>query len=135
MTPEQREDLIQALNRLGDPDDSSALTAARQAAELVNGQNMSWDELLANPQDDSEPEVDEAPAAPPVPELTEQAASSEENKEALALIDKLLERDLFEGTRDELLAYKDDISAGEFQADDLRYLHALDKRLAGKKKK
>ncbi len=135
MTPEQRDELLQALNRLGDPEDAAALAAARQAAELVGTAETSWDDLIRAPLDDDEPgeeAEDEAPAT--APELNEQAASSAENKEASALIEKLLARDLYEGTREELLAYQEDIAAGEFQADDLQYLRALDSRLQSKKK-
>lgn len=127
MTPEQRAELIEGLNSLAEDDDPSALAAARKASEIVASLNSSWDELLIS----AEPETDEE-TAPPAEEseLDEQPASSEESRHGLKLIETLLSRrNLFEGTREELHGYKEDIAAGEFQPDDLRYLKALSRRL------
>ncbi len=127
ITPEQRAELIESLVGLAEADDPAALAAARKANEIMTGLNSSWDELLVH----GAPEEDEAPTpltAEPAPD--ERPASSEEGRHALKLIESLLSRgNLFEGTREELLGYKEDIAAGEFQADDLRYLKALSRRL------
>ena len=108
-------------------DDVAALAAARKTSESVASLNSTWDELLIP----AEPEEDEAAgpiAAEHVPD--EQPASSEENGQALKLIESLLARkNLFEGTRQELRDYKEDIAAGEFHTDDLRYLKSLSRRL------
>ncbi len=133
MTPEQRTDLLESLDRLADEDDAAALAAARKATELAAAIGKPWDELLVDEATTNGDELAHEEAAPETSQpqtVSETQASTAENKEALQLIEALLSRkNLFEGTRDELLAYKEDIAEGEFQADDLRYLRSLSNRL------
>lgn len=127
MTPKQRSELIEGLSDLVDDDDSAALAAARKTSEIMAGLNSSWDELLIA----AEPEADEE-TVPPAREHApgEQHATPEESQHSLKLIESLMSRkNLFEGTREELRGYKEDIAAGELQSDDLRYLKALSRRL------
>lgn len=130
MTPEQRAELIESLEGLAAADDPTALAAARRTSEIGTALNSSWDELLIHAE--LEEEEDEATTpldGEPAPD-DEQPTSSEEGRQALKLIESLLSRkNLYEGTRDEILSYKEDIAAGEFHADDLRYLKALSSRL------
>ena len=133
MTPEQRAELLASLNALSAEGDEEALAAARNAARQVEELQTSWDALLADAADDVDEAEAEEPEAPPAEEA-ETPTSKGEHKEALKLIDGLLARDkLLDATRDDLLAYKEDIAAGEFLASDLRYLKALNSRLQGKR--
>lgn len=128
MTAPDRDRLIEALDRLGDSDDATALAAAREAAGAMKDAGLDWDDVLTLPRDDEASVdatgTDEAPVAP---------VAVGDNAEALSTIERLLARPgLFEGTREELLGYRADIAAGEFDAEDRRYLAALAARLGGK---
>ena len=131
MTPEQRSELIEGLNGLADADDPSALATARKISGIVASLDSSWDELLipAELDEDEDEDEDEALfAAEQSPD--EQPVPSEDGRKALKLIESLMSRrSLYEGTREELRGYKEDIAAGEFLADDLHYLKALSRRL------
>ncbi|MGE0254028.1 MAG: hypothetical protein AB7N54_16495 [Alphaproteobacteria bacterium] len=128
MTAPDRDRLIEALDRLGDPDDATALAAAREAASAMKDADLDWDDVLTLPRDEEDAgdmaETGEGVAAP---------VAVGDNAEALSTIERLLARPgLFEGTREELLGYRADIAAGEFDAEDRRYLAALAARLGGK---
>lgn len=128
MTAPDRDRLIEALDRLGDPDDATALGAAREVAGAMKAAGLDWDDVLALPASTGIAD-DEAPTAG-TPANT---VAVGDNAEALKTIERLLARPgLFEGTRDELIGYRDDIASGEFGAEERRYLAALAARLGGK---
>jgi hypothetical protein len=128
-----RDNLIGLLEKLGSESDEEVLSAARAISVQVSESGQSWDELLAEPelQDaewDADEEVDE--------EVDEDDSTSSEesaagDSEALSLIGKLLSKPgLYEGTRQELEGYKEDIAEGEFTGADRKYLRVLHKRVA-----
>ena len=124
-----RDNLIALLEKLGSEGDEDVLSAARAISVRVSESGQSWDELLAEP----ELQDEEWDAAKEVDE--DDSTSSEEsaagNREALSLISKLLSKPgLYEGTRQELEDYKEDIVAGEFTGADRKYLRVLHKRVA-----
>lgn len=128
MTAPDRDRLIETLDRLGDPDDATALGAAREVAGAMKEAGLDWDDVLALPAStgigDDEASTAGTPADP---------VAVGDNAEALKTIERLLARPgLFEGTRDELMGYRDDIASGEFGAEERRYLAALAARLGGK---
>ena len=116
-----REALIRALEKLGSEDDGEALQAARSVAAQLADADAAWDDLLV-------PDADADAEAEPPPGTREAAGDYAAD---LAIIEKLLGRpQLYEGTREELEAYRADIADGEFDENDRRYLHALDARLS-----
>ena len=124
MTPDERAQLIACLQNLDGPDDPAVLTAARTAVALVNDLGGNWNDLLVLPETADDAAAEAAPDDTPI--------AAADFTEDVALIDALLARpNLFEGTRDELLGYKEDIAEGEFNAQDRRYLQALSQRLKG----
>ncbi|MBM3559203.1 MAG: hypothetical protein FJX53_04835 [Alphaproteobacteria bacterium] len=128
MTVPERDRLIEALDRLGDPDDVTALGAARVVAGAMAEAGLDWDDVLALPVDE-EP-VEDGPAAAEAQSIPVEVGDS---AEALKTIERLLARPgLFEGTRQELAGYRDDIASGDFDAADRRYLAALAGRLGDK---
>ena len=124
-----RDKLIGLLEKLGGESDEEVLSAARAINAEVAESGQSWDALLAEPEMpdaewDAAAEVDEEELASP-----EEAAAGD--REALSLIAKLLAKpDLYDGTRQELEDYKEDIAAGEFTGADRQYLRALHARTA-----
>lgn len=128
MTAPDRDRLIEVLDRLGDPNDATALGAARELASAMKEAGLDWDDVLTLPAStgigDDEALTASTPADP---------VSVGDNAEALKTIDRLLARPgLFDGTRDELIGYRDDIASGKFGAEERRYLDALAARLGGK---
>ena len=124
-----RDNLIGLLEKLGSEGDEDVLSAARAISVQVSESGQSWDELLAEP----ELQDEEWDAAEEVDE--DDSTSSEESaagdREGLSLIAKLLSKPgLYEGTRQELEDYKEDIAAGEFTGADRKYLRVLHKRVA-----
>lgn len=141
-----RDALIRELEQLGDADDATVLAAARSIAALVAAADADWDGLLAphgdaspveqptttvdEPADEPADETADEPAEPPAA-APEVVADGDDFAAEVAIIDKLLARpELFEGTRQELEASREDIAAGEFLAADRKYLHALNARLS-----
>lgn len=123
-----RAGLVAALAKLSDPDDDAAVAAARDAAGIVADAGLDWADLIV-PQDALTALTESAE----VPVESDAAAEIDEaatNEDAIVLIDRLLDRkNLYEGTREELLAYKQDIADGTFEPDDLAYLNALYARI------
>lgn len=120
-----RDTLLEALSDIGSDDDATAAEAGRAATAQLLEAGLRWTDILVAdfatiqaPASASGAEDADATAAP--------ASAAENADDALVLIEQLLARDnLYEGTRDELLAYKEDIAGGEFDDDDLTYLNAL----------
>lgn len=137
-TPD-RESVIELLERLGQPDDSQSLAAARELHGLVSGSGLSWDDLLvpdgeaaatphsyADAGDDGEDESS----------FDDQVVPTGDAAGDVKRIDQLLNRsDISASLREELEGYKEDIDEGEFTASDRQYLVALQKRLSGSSKK
>jgi len=121
--------LIGLLDKLGGGGDEDVLSAAPTIHTQVSASGQTWDQLLTEPEIpdtnwDTAEEADEEKKKSP-----EEKATG--NREALSLIIKLLAKpDLYEGTRQELEGYKEDIAAGEFTGADHKYLHALRARTA-----
>lgn len=117
-----RDELLAALSRLDDSDDASAAEAARAASTLLTESGLAWSDVIV-------PAAAIAALARPSAATGETATPSDaaaNTDDALVLIDKLLARDsLYEGTRDDLLAFKEDITEGTFDDSDLAYLNAL----------
>lgn len=134
-TPD-RENVIALLEKLGDPDDGEALSAARQLHGLISETGLTWDDLLV-------PDGDTAAAAPV--ELDDESDDDDSDEPAawddavvpsgeaaddVRQIERLLDRkDISADLREELEGYKEDIREGEFTAADRKYLAALGKRL------
>ena len=124
-----RENLIGLLEKLSAEQDEDVLSAARAISAQVAESGQTWDQLL------TEPEIPDADWDAPEEADEEESASPEEvatgDREALSLITKLLAKPgLYEGTRQELEGYKEDIAAGEFAGADRKYLRALHARMA-----
>ena len=123
-----RDDLLTLLRGLGSEKDEDALSAARQLHERVTAAGLAWEDLLADEAADHG-EADGLDAE--IQDETSPAADPGQNKATLALIEELLRRPgNSEDFIEELRGYKADIAAGEFEARDHRYVHALHKRLS-----
>ncbi len=146
-----RDALLKHLEALGDPDDATALAAARAAQAMVEGGGLGWDDVLVPDNDavaefdlddeDHENELDEADeededaaetAEPADDDDADEAPPADADlAEAQAIIKELLARkNLFEATREELQDYKQDLADGNLHPADVRYLRALKKRLS-----
>ena len=141
--PLERDEVIELLNALGSEEDEDALSAARALHSKIAQASLSWDELLVG--DENEENQSEKKDQPPsedfedegeieesssIPTETLDDVPSVDNPETLNLIEKLLKR---EGNsndlREELEGYKIDISNGEFEVSDHKYVKALYLRL------
>jgi len=129
-----RDDIVELLQSLGSDQDEEVLAAARALHARVTAAGTAWDDLLVADEtddttDDTTDTADDAEAdEPAVAEPPAETAGN--NAETLALIDKLLAKPgISEDFREELEGYKTDISEGEFEAADHRYVHALYNRL------
>ena len=123
-----RDDWLTLLRGLGSEKDEEALSAARQLHERVTAAGLAWEDLLTvdttghGDADALEAEIQDEGA--PAPDPGKDSA-------ALALIEELLRRPgNSEDFIEELQGYKADIAAGEFEAQDHRYVRALHKRLS-----
>jgi hypothetical protein len=118
MTNEDRAALINLLDRLGSGDDAAVLEAARALHRKAAESGLSWDDLIRLDQADDEPADEEAVAAP-----------SPGADETTRLIDRLLRKGVSDALREDLTDMKRQLSAGELDQEDRRYLRALAKRL------
>ncbi len=146
-TPD-RESVIELLEKLGEPEDSEALAAARDLHGLIAGSGLAWDDLLVPDASSASESVadddlhededeDEDEESTPEAEFDDQVVPSGEAAEDVKLIGRLLERkDISAALREELEGYKEDIKEDDFTASDRQYLKALQSRLssAGKKR-
>lgn len=116
--------LLAALAAIDSEDDAKAAAAGRKAATMVADAGLAWQDVVA---EDIESRASDAVGDSGGTVNTAEAVAEAQTKEdALVLIEQLLARDnLYEGTREELMAYKDDIAADEFDDGDLAYLNAL----------
>ena len=152
-TPD-RESVIELLEKLGEPDDSEALSAARKLHEQIAGSGLTWDELLvpdtdaaaetepddsddADEEDEGEEseESEEGKEDTAAPEVDDEVVPTGDAADDIKLIDRLLERKgISANLREELDGYKEDIKEGDFTTGDRQYLNALRKRLSSASK-
>ena len=134
----ERNQVIELLDKLGSEPDEDVLAAARMLHSQINESGMGWDDLLVG----DEPEGEEETQDDSLPDkdgqyddIAEDAAEPDarfagDETQTLSLIEKLLARDVISSElREELEEYKTDISGGEFQSSDHRYVHSLYARL------
>jgi hypothetical protein len=119
-----RDELLANLSHLNDDDDATVAEAGRAAASLLAASGLDWPDVVLSPA------ALATLAATAVPDdamaHAETPSAAKTSDDALLLIEHLLARDsLYEGTREDLVAYREDIAAGEFTDDDLAYLNAL----------
>ncbi|QJE73783.1 hypothetical protein HHL28_12375 [Aerophototrophica crusticola] len=125
-----RDSFIRMLETLGDPDDATALAAARTIHARLEEAGVGWDSLLVPPPGAAPAtglDGDEPEERSPHP-----AAFSAGEEQDAALIDRLLDMPLSDDTRQELRDLRADLTAGEFTAEDSRYVRALAQRLMSK---
>jgi hypothetical protein len=141
-TPD-RESVIELLEKLGDPDDSQSLAAARELHGFVSGSGLSWDDLLvpdgeaaATPQSYEDDDDDFDGAEENESSFDDQVVPAGDAAADVKRIGQLLNRsDISASLREELEGYKEDIEEGDFTASDRQYIEALQKRLSGSSKK
>jgi len=122
MTELNRAHLIELLAKLGDGDDTAALTAAREVSRVVKDAQVTWDELL-RPEDATRPAAATSPSARPA---KEPAAPGSEGR----LIERLLARtDLSDTLRSDLNDFKRQLADGKLDREDADYIRAVAKRL------
>ena len=139
-TPD-RDNVIELLEQLGEPDDVQALSAALNLHGIISGSGLTWDDLLVpdgeatTGQDhDGDEEFDDADEGEP--DFDDEVVPTGEAAADIKNIVKLLERkDISAALREELEGYKEDIEEGDFTGSDRQYLSALQKRLSGSPKK
>ena len=126
--PVRRHHIVELLNRLGKDEDEDVLDAARQLSEHVAAAGTTWEDLLI--WEDSSSISGSAEE-----HLLDAAESTSESPyntaETLKLIEKLLDKPgISDHFREELDGYKMDISEGEFDEADHRYIRSLHNRLS-----
>lgn len=132
---EEREEIVDLLDRLGSADDQEVLAAARAVHEKIVAADASWDALFLYDDDEDEDEDDDLGGD--AGEVGEEAAESfaaegDPDAETLRLIEALLAKsDISDDFREELEGYKADMGTGEFNDNDHRYVRAVYKRLNG----
>lgn len=119
MTTEDREALIELLDRLGSADDATVLEAARALHRKAAESGLSWDDLLRMGDDPPAAEEEVAPTAPARADVDEIAR----------LIDRLLRKGVSDNLREDLVDMKRQAVEGHLDPDDRRYVRALAKRL------
>ena len=139
--PLERNQVIELLDKLGSEQDEDVLAAARMLHGQIVESGMGWEDLLVGDepageeetQDDTLPDEDnEDDQYDDIAEDTVEPDTrfTGDETRTLSLIEKLLARDgISSELRKELEEYKTDISGGEFQSSDHRYVHALYARL------
>lgn len=139
--PLERNQVIELLDKLGSEQDEDVLAAARMLHRQIIESGMGWEDLLVGDepageeetQDDTFPDEDNEDDQ--YDDIAEDTAEPDttftgDETRTLSLIEKLLARDgISSELRKELEEYKTDISGGEFQSGDHRYVHALYARL------
>ena len=139
-TPD-RDNVIELLEQLGEPDDVKALSAARNLHGIISDSGLTWDDLLvpdgeATTEQDHYGDEDFDDADEGEPDFDDEVVPTGEAAADIKRIVKLLERkDISAALREELEGYKEDIEEGDFTASDRQYLSALQKRLSGGSKK
>ena len=151
--PLERNQVIELLDKLGSEQDEDVLAAARTLHSQVIKSGMGWEDLLVGDEPDEEDDTQYDGVSEEDEEYDEEYDDEEDDTEddteedtaepdaefsgdetrTLGLIEKLLARDgISSELREELEEYKTDISDGEFQSSDHRYVHSLYARLTKK---
>ena len=131
----ERNQVIELLDKLGSEQDEDVLAAARMLHSQITESGMGWEDLLVG----DEPEVEEEAQVDSLPDENDDIAEDTvepdtrftgDETQTLSLIEKLLARDgISSEFREELEAYKIDISDGKFESSDHHYVHAVYARL------
>lgn len=139
--PLERNQVIELLDKLGSEQDEDVLAAARMLHGQIIESGMGWEDLLVGDEPTGEEETqddtfpDEDNEDDQYDDIAEDTVEPDtrftgDETRTLSLIEKLLARDgISSELRKELEEYKTDISGGEFQSSDHRYVHALYARL------
>lgn len=113
-----RDALLAALESLGDSDDAAALAAARTAARLVADADIAWDSLIVA-------------MSRPAHAATTPLPDSVDDQAVLKAIEQILGRpNLYEGTREDMEVFREELAAGELDPDDRRYILGLHARVS-----
>lgn len=121
-----REELVELLGALGGEKDEDVLSAAREIHSKITDSGADWNDLLTP---DGETH-DGAPADEGVTEAAAPSAAAPDDAESLSLIERLLQKtDVSESLREELEGYREDISEGELEEMDRKYLRSLYERM------
>lgn len=125
-----RDHFIGLLNRLGDPDDAAALSAARTIHARVAESGFGWTDLLVPAPSDGAADM---PAEPePEPEVAPPSPPLRVEGDIIAVLEGLLAHpEISIDTRLDLQAMKDEAEAGTLDPGDERYARALAARLSG----
>jgi hypothetical protein len=116
MSDFDRSRLVELLGRLGDGNDETVLTAARDASRLVMESGRGWDDLIA---------ADGVSAA-----AVSQSSTPADKSGDAKIIDRLLARkDISDTLRSDLQDFRRSIAEGTFDKMDAEYVRALAKRL------
>jgi len=134
-----RSSFIGLLGKLGDPDDATALAAAREVDRRMRDASVTWDAILVSARDEeaeAEAEMGADVATRSLLEVDAPRPLAEGLEEDLARIDRLLSAYELSGeTRGELEDYRAEIQDGTFTDMDRRYLRDLESRLAPRRMK
>ena len=142
--PLERNQVIELLDKLGSEQDQDVLAAARFLHSQIADSGMSWEDLLVGDEPEDEDDLEDEDYGEESFEADDYDDTADETYEpdatftvdetrTLSLIEKLLvRRDLSVELREELEEYKTDISDGEFETSDHRYVQALYARLTKK---
>ena len=142
--PLERNQVIELLDKLGSEQDQDVLSAARLLHSQIADSGMSWEDLLVGDEPEDEDELEDEYDGEESFEADDYDDTADETDDpdatftvdetrTLSLIEKLLvRRDLSVELREELEEYKTDISDGEFETSDHRYVQALYARLTKK---
>lgn len=143
-----RETFIQLLEKLRSDDDDEILTAARDINAQMTVAELNWDDLLMpeggppeaaelekaeedeyEDEDESDMDTESLPESAEIDDGLSDPLREEDEAEALSIIENILALEISDTTREEMEDYKQDITEGEFEQMDLRYLRALHTRL------
>ena len=133
----ERDEFLALLEKLKSEEDNEILGVVRDINAKMTVAGVSWDDLLISQNetqedsvDDNEDEDDQKGDRANVSGDNFEPLNDEERQEAESLINAIKGMKVSEATKQELDEYKDDLSEGEFEQMDLRYLRALKARLS-----
>lgn len=107
--------------------DAAEDTAQKQESEL----EALREQVVSIKAENEADQYSEPDTSPEQPDTAIDKTTAVDDAQSLSLIDKILaKRDVADATREELLAYKDDIAHGEFDLADRKYLQALEARIS-----
>ncbi len=122
-----REELIGLLGALSAEKDEDVLSTAREIHSKVTGAGHDWNDLLVGGDDDDDQPVSMTDSEP---ELEAPPGDAPDDAETLNLIERILQiPGVSDALREELEGYREDISEGEMEAMDRRYLQSLFERM------